>query len=304
MANSKESTALALVSSLAMFIVVPLILSVPPAQAAAPVAAGGDGEPSASLEVLKLARPQPVQDGALLTYTLQVLNTGGLTLTAAITDILPVQVTPSGHQTWTATIEPGGAWTQTLAVTVTEGYTGPLTNQVVVTTDEGASGAASLTTCANLCWAALPLILRDYPPELAPREWDPRLDELNVMLEPAPIQPGEPHWRLVAAQWADPSEAAGQHNIFFEVLDENEERAEGQSVVVDWADGQQTVLIKPGPPPEWGADFPMFATLGAYAASVGGGAPSDRVTGMGLGVPAFPDVKYHTSFYLTYHWIP
>jgi hypothetical protein len=108
----------------------------------------------------------------------------------------------------------------------------------------------------------------------------------------------------VAAQWADPIESAGRHNIFLEVLDEDDDRVEGQEVLVDWSDGQQTLFLKPGPPPEWGADFPMFATLGSYGAWVGGGAPSDRVKGMGLGIPEFPDVKYHTSFYLTFQWIP
>ena len=323
MAKSREKIVLALISSLSISMIMLVRISISATQAAAPavqtvkqrsfdVSTGpllaapvwGAGRSLASLEVAKTASPQPVLDGAQLTYTLQITNTGGVTLTATITDVLPAQVTASGHQAWTALIKPGGAWTHTLVVTVTEGYTGLLTNQVQVTTAEGASGTARITTCANLCSAALPLVLREHSSDLPPRDWDPRLDDLGVTLQPAPIEPGQPHWRLVAAQWADPIESVGRHNIFFEVLDENGERATGQPVIVEWRGGDLTIFMKPGPPPEWGADFPMFNTLGSYDSFVGGGAPSDRVTGMGMGTVEHPDFTFHTSFYLTFRWIP
>jgi hypothetical protein len=48
----------------------------------------------------------------------------------------------------------------------------------------------------------------------------------------------------------------------------------------------------------------MYHTLGSYDAYVGGGLPSDRVMGMGMGTPEYPDVKFHTSFYLTYQRVP
>ncbi len=323
MVKSREKMVLALVSSLAISMTILVLISISATLAAAPpvqtvrqgssnLSAGpllaapawGADRFLASLEVAKTASPQPVLDGAQLTYTLHITNTGGVTLTATITDVLPAQVSPGGSPTWTARIKPGSAWTQTLAVTVTEGYTGPLTNQVQVTTAEGASGTASVTTCANLCSAALPLVLREHASALPPRDWDPRLDDLGVVLEPAPIEPGEPHWRLVAAQWADPVESVGRHNIFFEVLDQNGERATDQPVIVEWPGGDLTIFIKPGPPPEWGADFPMFNTLGSYDSYVGGDVPSDRVTGMGMGTVEHPDFKFHTSFYLTFRWIP
>jgi len=87
-------------------------------------------------------------------------------------------------------------------------------------------------------------------------------------------------------------------------LDENGERAAGQPVAVEWPGGDLIIFVKPGPPPAWGTDFPMFNTLGSYDAQVAGDAPSDCVTGMGMGTAQLPDFTIHTSFYLTFRWIP
>ena len=101
------------------------------------------------LEVTKRAYPNPVRAGAQLTYTLRVTNTGGPTLTATITDILPSHVTPAGVITWAPTITaPGGVWAETVVVTVETGYGGPLTNVVQVTTEDGATGVYTVTTLA------------------------------------------------------------------------------------------------------------------------------------------------------------
>jgi len=48
----------------------------------------------------------------------------------------------------------------------------------------------------------------------------------------------------------------------------------------------------------------MFNTLGSYDAQVAGAASSDRVTGMGMGTAQLTDLTIHTSFYLTFRWIP
>jgi uncharacterized repeat protein (TIGR01451 family) len=114
-----------------------------------------------ALSVTKQADPNEVQAGAQLTYTILVVNTGGMDLHATITDTLPLSATldkalggtlalpggtvdlPDGKVavTWTAIITaPSGLWTGTILVTVDEGYAGPLTNLVEVTTKEGATG--------------------------------------------------------------------------------------------------------------------------------------------------------------------
>jgi uncharacterized repeat protein (TIGR01451 family) len=105
----------------------------------------------ADLSVAKQADPALVQAGGQLTYTISITNTGGVTLTAAVTDVLPAQVTPSGTLTWTPpSLAPGTIWTQTVVVTAEVGYAGTLTNVVQVTTVEGAAGVYTETAVAVL----------------------------------------------------------------------------------------------------------------------------------------------------------
>jgi hypothetical protein len=94
--------------------------------------------------------------GTSLTYTLDVVNNGIVSLTATITDVLPEQVTPTGVLTWTPpSIPPGDTWTETVAVTVEVGYGGLLTNVVRVSTKEGATGAYTRTITAQAPIAGL-----------------------------------------------------------------------------------------------------------------------------------------------------
>jgi hypothetical protein len=116
------------------------------------------------------------------------------------------------------------------------------------------------------------------------------------------VSPGQPHWYLVEARWADEREAAGKHNIFVEVLDTTGQRAVGQTVIVQWTDGSVALTVEDVPPPDWPVDFGMYNTLGSYAVSIGGG-PSDRIVGLGLGTPQDPQMKVHTCFYLIFRWV-
>ncbi len=126
--------------------------------------------PYPALAVTKQAYPTPFWPGELLTYTLRVINTGSITLTATITDVLPDQVTLGGVRTWTTTLSaPGGVWTEQVVVTVAMDYAGPLTNVVHVTTAEGATGVYTETT-----------------PSPAPRL------EVSKQADPDPVQAGEP----------------------------------------------------------------------------------------------------------------
>jgi len=111
----------------------------------------GADEFPAALSVTKQAGSDPVQAGEQLTYTIRVANTGNVTLTATITDILPQHVTPTSIRVWTQTITaPGGVWTKQFTVTVETGYSGTLTNVVQVTTEEGATGIYTETSTAEV----------------------------------------------------------------------------------------------------------------------------------------------------------
>jgi uncharacterized repeat protein (TIGR01451 family) len=111
----------------------------------------GADEFPASLSVTKHAQPFVVEPGGQLTYTVRVTNTGIVTLTTTITDTLPPYVTPGGTRTWTPTIQiPAGVWTETVVVTVDTDYAGPLANVILVTTDQGATGAYTHTLAPDL----------------------------------------------------------------------------------------------------------------------------------------------------------
>ncbi len=100
----------------------------------------GADEFPAGVSVTKEASPHLVQPGGLLTYTIRVVNSGLVTLTATITDLLPTHVSPTGTRAWTATLPaPGAVWTETVVVTAEQGYIGPLVNRVQVAAVEGAA---------------------------------------------------------------------------------------------------------------------------------------------------------------------
>jgi len=113
------------------------------------------------LNVAKQAYPDPVQAGAPLTYTIGVTNYYADDLHSTITDTLPASATPGGRLIWAPVISAsGGIWVETIAVTVTHGYSGTLTNRVQVTTLEGATGEAQITTHAIGYGIYLPIVLR------------------------------------------------------------------------------------------------------------------------------------------------
>jgi len=136
-------------------------------------------------------------------------------------------------------------------------------------------------------------------PSVPPLNWDGRLDQLGVRLQPANVAPGQPYWRLVEARWADEKEAKGKHDIYVNVLDESGQRIIGQPVVVEWRDGKDVKVTENKPEPEYSFNFNMYGTLGSYNVYVEG-LPSDMLVGAGLGDLARPTWKIHTCFYLTF----
>lgn len=131
------------------------------------------------------------------------------------------------------------------------------------------------------------------------RNLDHRLASLGVGVQPAGVKPGQSYWRLVSVRWENEAEAGGGHSIFVEVLDEGGSRVVGQPVEIRWLGGNLTVPIEDKPMPEFGANFPMYNTLGSYSVSVSG-LPSDTAGGMGLGTASQPDFTIHTNFFLVF----
>ncbi len=124
------------------------------------------------------------------------------------------------------------------------------------------------------------------PPEPTsrPLEWDPQVYSLDtpIKLIPADVAPGQLYWRLVRLDWRKPDEG-GNCIIYITTFKQDGQPKWGQEVVVE--NGGHTVLYtdpKPGEP--YGAEFAMGSTLNSYIVFVGGDYPSERVTGLGLGV--------------------
>jgi CRP-like cAMP-binding protein len=131
------------------------------------------------------------------------------------------------------------------------------------------------------------------------RAWDPRLDKLGVVVEDAPVQPGQQYWRVAEVRWADEQEAGGKHHIYVEVLDENGNRVVGQPVTVFWSDGNFTAGIEDKAPPDYGYNYQMYAAGNAYNVRVEG-LPSDILRGAGMGDVERPKYGIHTAFYIVY----
>ena len=122
---------------------------------------------------------------------------------------------------------------------------------------------------------------------------DPRIEDLLAITAGA-------EYTLARAGWRDPEEANGAHHILVDVLDEEGDREVGAAVVVFWADGSTTLIIEEKPGEPFGANFPMYATLGSYGARVG----DCVVSGMGLGTPQEPNIPHHTVFELVFEKSP
>jgi hypothetical protein len=108
-------------------------------------------------------------------------------------------------------------------------------------------------------------------------------------------------YKLEEILWMDPVESKGLHHIFLDVVDSEGRRLAGEKVRVSWSDGAVEVLIEEKPGEPWGGNFAMFATMGSYAVRVAAASgTSDAVAGLGMGTPAEPHVKHHTSFGLKF----
>lgn len=115
----------------------------------------------------------------------------------------------------------------------------------------------------------------------------------------ANVQPGQSFWRLVKVYWQNKEESGNDHTIYINVLDEHGNRMVGQPVEIRWQSGNLIVHTEDKPMPEYGANFPMYGTLGSYSVNIGG-LPSDTIQGLGMGTPEQPAFTIHTNFLLTF----
>jgi hypothetical protein len=139
------------------------------------------------------------------------------------------------------------------------------------------------------------------PPSVAAREWDRRLDYFwpTVRLEEAQVSPGQWYWRLIRTKW---QEESGNHHIYVEVLDEKGNRSMGQTIVIEYGGSPhyETYPLPDKLGEEYAYNFVMEDLLGSYNVYIGGGEPSDKIYGVGLGTRQDPYRTHHTCFFLTF----
>lgn len=143
----------------------------------------------------------------------------------------------------------------------------------------------------------------DSPPAPMPepsRDIDPRLKARGINIgTPAILRPGEYMWRLVKARWWNEQEAGGRHHIYVEALDENGQPLDGVPFNVAWPNGFDDTKRTNGRSGFDAGNFPMSKSLNEFSVVMsGGGYPSERVNGIGMGADGNSGI--HTSTGLTF----
>jgi hypothetical protein len=131
-------------------------------------------------------------------------------------------------------------------------------------------------------------------------EWDARLDNLNVTVQPA-TNCSDGCWKLYSAQFQDRDKAQHLHHVWARAMDASGTYLEGVPWYVGWPSGGDSLLTKA--PSEW-ADYPLWdcygpneGETGAYRAYMGNDETrSDVVRGMGL------PYCQHVNYRLIWQW--
>ncbi len=141
-----------------------------------------------------------------------------------------------------------------------------------------------------------PMAIPTPPKPRGGDQFDPRLAALNVRVLNAMVLPGFAYWRLVRAEYQDPTQSGSNHHVYYAVLDETGSPVAGQRVFQGWPDDQaETNTDSAGNAniAMWASYSPDQGESGPYSAWVDG-LPSDRVTGLGL------PLNRHVNFRLTW----
>lgn len=125
------------------------------------------------------------------------------------------------------------------------------------------------------------------PPPRAPgiaSPLDPRLAALNVRVEFASVKQGDPYWKLIRAEYQDPNQSNGNHQMLYLLLGENGKPVLVQRVFQGLSDIQAdsfTDAFGRAKIPMWENYNPDNGETGPYSAWVAG-LPSDKVVGLGM----------------------
>ncbi len=113
---------------------------------------------------------------------------------------------------------------------------------------------------------------------------DPRLAALNVRVEFAQAKPGEPYWKLLRAEYQDPTQSNGNHHMLYSLLDDKGKPVLVQRVFQGLGSIQAdsfTDAFGRAKIPMWETFNPSNGEIGPYSAWIAG-LPSDKVIGLGM----------------------
>lgn len=206
-------------------------------------------------------------------------------------------VAGGGTETPTPTVTPSMTATSTATPTTTP------TATVTPTPPDGATATPTPTTSPTP--TATPTLTATPTPTattLSSVEWDPRLDQRGASLQAAAVAPGQGYWKLVKARWYDEQESGNRQHILVDLLDENDQRAVGLPVRIDWEGGEATITTEAKPGEEYAANFALAVPAPFYNAAPNDGNPADAVLGMGLGSLSNPGGFVRASYGLVWRW--
>lgn len=117
--------------------------------------------------------------------------------------------------------------------------------------------------------------------------WDSRLTQRGVAvgspLGAIAAVPGRLYWRVVRGQWFDERASGGRHHIYVETRDERGQPLADVPFRVAWPSGAAVQLTNGDSDFDPG-NFPMSPSRNGFAVTIADGIPSERVTGIGMGV--------------------
>lgn len=134
------------------------------------------------------------------------------------------------------------------------------------------------------------------------RHFDPQLTQRGARLIEAQIIPGRDYWRVIRAEFWDVARSAGKHHIYVDLFDERARRMVGVPLLVRWSTGNHRIFTEAKPGEQAAGNFPMTPGRNAFSIRVDDGAPSDEVTGLGMGAdtPSGFNPGLHTSAFLIF----
>lgn len=113
---------------------------------------------------------------------------------------------------------------------------------------------------------------------------DPRLAALNIRVDFAQPKPSEAYWKLIRAEYQDPTQSSGNHHVLYLLLDDKGKPVLVQRVFQGLSDIQAdsfTDAFGRAKIPMWENYNPENGETGPYSAWVAGLA-SDKVIGLGM----------------------